>query len=101
MISFNFHLLTFKNTLTLPDGEEVIYEFKSKGGRLFLIWIILRYILFAMDKIETFKIFPNILIGLGIAVLWDIITAALYILKIKIITKKLRKQYEDEENFRF
>lgn len=87
MLSVSFHLMNFKNTLTFPDGETKIYEYKSKGGRIFLLWLIGMFIFSYYNNLD-FLLWKNVLIGFGFAIVWDILTVILYRLKIKLIVKK-------------
>ena len=89
MIKFNigFHLLNFRNTLTFPNGETKIYEFKSHGGRIFLLWVIGAFVFSYYNNLD-FSLWKNVLIGSGFAIVWDIFTAILYHLKIKLIIMK-------------
>ena len=86
MFKIDFHLLTFKNTLTLQNGEIKEYSYKSYGGRIFLLWLIGMYIYSYYNNID-FLLWKNILLGTGFAIIYDIITVILYFLKIKIAMK--------------
>lgn len=83
----SFHLLSFENTLTSPNGEERVYQFESKGGRIFLLWLIGIFFFSKYNNLD-FSLWKNILIGSGLAIAWDILTAILYHLKINLIIKR-------------
>lgn len=89
MIKFNigFHLLQFKNTLTFTNGKTKVYEYKSHGGRIVLLWLIGMFVFSYYNNLD-FLLWKNILIGSGLAIAWDILTVILYHLKIKLIIKR-------------
>lgn len=90
-ISINFHLFNFKNTMTLPNGEEKVFIYQSHGGRLTILWLIVSYIISLINTTE-FSFWSNFRIGFAIAIVWDIITIAIYFLRIKLYQKKLMKE---------
>lgn len=89
-INCSFHLITFKNTLTLPDGRQIVFKFESKGGRIFLLWMIGFYIYCKYTGID-FEFWRNFFIGTGFAIVWDIFTAILYFIRLKIFTNKFKQ----------
>lgn len=76
-ISINFHLFHMKDTI--GDTE---YEYKSTGGRVFLVFLFLGMIAKMLGYYNA-GTWPIIGIAIGSCVLWDLLTAGLYLLKVK------------------
>ena len=86
-ISIDFHFFHFKDTI--GDTE---YEYKSTGGRVFLVFLFLGMIAKMLGYLSL-GTWPIIGIAIGSCVLWDLLTAGLYLLKVK---RKLNKYMNDE-----
>ena len=107
MFKFNFHLISFIDKI-IVDGEEKEYKYESHGGRAFLIYMLISFILDYYSNIH-YLIAENIIIGLFIAIVWDIITVIIHQYKIlklqKIINEKtidnfLYKASKEVENMK-
>lgn len=87
MIKFSFHLITLNNKFT-TDEEEIEYSFKSHGGRLLVLYMLITFFINNYNNI-SYSFWKNFGIGIIIAIVWDIVTAGLYLLKMNYIDSEL------------
>lgn len=94
MIRFSFNLITLKNEFESINGEKESYEYKSHGGRILLFYMIIIFIFNTYNKIN-FVFWKHFGIGIILAIIWDIITAYLFTVKMKKIDKKKKKEFQN------
>ncbi|MEE0929920.1 MAG: hypothetical protein UIM53_02835 [Acutalibacteraceae bacterium] len=87
-IDISFHLFHLKDTI----GDEE-YEYKSKGGRILVLMLLLGFLARAWGYINlsTFVIIAAAFLG---CVLWDLLTVGIYLINIK---KKITNYLNDNE----
>jgi hypothetical protein len=90
---FAFHLFSFKNTFTFPNGDTKVYKYQSHGGMLFILYLIASYG-FALYNKMSYSWKNNLLIGAGIAVGWNILTMIFFFMRVKAAKKKLLRDVE-------
>lgn len=91
-IDVSFHLFHLKDTI--GDKE---YEYKSKGGRILVLMLLLGFLARAWGyvNLSTFAIIAASFLG---CVVWDLITVGIYLINIKRkITRYLNEDEEEEE----
>lgn len=83
MIKINFHLLSSNFDIKDDNGnitKSFIYQ--SHGGRLMFLYLVGMFIFYKVKDFE-FVWWKHILISMGIALLWDIITYSIYEFRIR------------------
>lgn len=91
---FDFHIFVASKEL---DDEK--YEFKTKGGRIFLLTLILGFVLNKIGVINI-GIWPLCGIAFGFCCLWNFITFGVFHLKTRHLSEKFEKmknEYMKEE----
>jgi hypothetical protein len=78
LIKLYFHLFIEDN-----DGNVIQnFPFKTHGGRLMLLYLVGMFIFYKIKDFE-FIWWQHILISMGIALLWDVITYSIFRFRVK------------------
>lgn len=83
LIKLYFHLFVSNMNIEDDDGNVLqTFPYKTHGGRLMLLYLVGMFIFYKIKDFE-FIWWKHILISMGIALLWDIITYGIFRFRVK------------------